>query len=115
MWSDLVSCEGRKCWDAANFLSDRSRTVSHQVKQVSFYPVFPAAVFLLPLLDAHQLVAVPGNRRLISEAKTGIRAINLWCVIASNGAVTDKHSDQRAPTGYFLVLLSVRYKESVPP
>lgn len=40
---------------------------SHQVEQVSLDPVFPAAVFLLPLLDAHQLVSVPGDQRLTSQ------------------------------------------------
>lgn len=39
----------------------------HQVEQVSLDPVFPAAVFLLPLLDAHQLVSVPGDQRLMSQ------------------------------------------------
>lgn len=39
---------------------------AHQVEQVSFYPVFPAAVGLLPLLDTHQLISVPGNQRLAS-------------------------------------------------
>lgn len=82
MWSDLAACEGRKCWDAANLLSDRPRTVSHLVKHVAFYPVFPAAVCFLPLLDAHQLVSVPVNRCLISQGKMGIHAINLCCVTA---------------------------------
>lgn len=39
-------------------------SVSHQVKPVSFYPLFPSAVGLLPLLNAHQLVSIPGNQRL---------------------------------------------------
>lgn len=37
---------------------------AHQVEQVSFDPLLPAPVGLLPLLNAHQLVSVPGHQRL---------------------------------------------------
>lgn len=70
---------------------------SHQVEQVSLNPVFPAAVFLLPLLDAHQLVSVPGDQRLMSqEAKEKkdehrlgvIRLICVTCVAREHSHVT---------------------------
>lgn len=39
------------------------------MEQVSFDPLFPAAVGLLPLLNTHQLVSFPGNQRLTSAHK----------------------------------------------
>lgn len=52
-------------------ITSAQRGASYQVQHVSLDPVFPATVLLLPLLDAHQLVSVPGDQRLNDTGSKG--------------------------------------------